>query len=163
LKKFWQAASTTNSAPSTVQTPSALRWTGASCTGGSECRRRHFSPVYETAAILELDSSPKIAYYRSMELAMIPEKYRRDIEGAALMLKNEGCESVYLFGSMVTGKAHQNSDIDIGIKGFPKGMFFKIYSKLYFTFDSKIDLVDFDKNPDFYALLDKLGEVVKIG
>jgi len=98
-----------------------------------------------------------------MELEKIPVKYRKDIEDAAALLKNEGCEAVYLFGSLVTGKVHQNSDIDIGIKGFPKGMFFKIYSKIYFAFDTKIDLVDFDKNPDFYALLKKLGEVVEIG
>jgi predicted nucleotidyltransferase len=93
----------------------------------------------------------------------IPVKYRQDIEKATKLLKNEGCESVFLFGSLVTGKIHNNSDIDIGIKGYPTGKFFRLYSKLYFNFDNKIDLVDFDANDDFYIMLNKIGEVIQIG
>jgi len=93
----------------------------------------------------------------------VPVKYRQDIENVTKLLKNEGCEEVYLFGSLVTGKTNKNSDIDIGIKGYPKGNFFKIYSKVYFNFDNNIDLVDFDSNNDFYVMLNKIGEVVKIG
>jgi predicted nucleotidyltransferase len=51
----------------------------------------------------------------------IPAKYRKDIELATDLLKNEGCKNIYLFGSLITGKIHENSDIDIGIKGLPKG------------------------------------------
>ena len=60
----------------------------------------------------------------------IPDKYQKDIEIATNLLKNEGCQSVYLFGSLVTGKIHQNSDIDIGIKGLPKGKFLDVYSRI---------------------------------
>jgi predicted nucleotidyltransferase len=93
----------------------------------------------------------------------IPSKYRKDIEIAVDLLKNEGCQSIYLFGSLVTGKTHNDSDIDIGIKGLPKGKFFDVYSRLYFDIENKIDLVDFDINSDFYAMLNRIGEVVKIG
>jgi predicted nucleotidyltransferase len=93
----------------------------------------------------------------------IPPKYQKDVETATHLLKDEGCQSVYLFGSLVTGKIHQNSDIDIGIKGLPKGKFLKLYSRLYFDFENKIDLVDFDKNSDFYSMLNSIGEVVQIG
>jgi len=93
----------------------------------------------------------------------IPIKYRNDIEKATTILKNEGCSAVYLFGSMVTGETHENSDIDIGIRGFPSGIFFKIYSRLYFDFENKIDLVDFDANEDFYSMLNEIGEVYRIG
>ena len=93
----------------------------------------------------------------------VPIKYRQDIENATKLLKNEGCEAIFLFGSLVTGKIHDNSDIDIGIKGYPTGKFFRLYSKLYFNFENKIDLVDFDTNEDFYLMLNKIGEVVKIG
>jgi hypothetical protein len=51
---------------------------------------------------------------------------------------------------LVSGKMHEASDIDIGIKGLPKGKFFEVYSRLYFDIENKIDLVDFDINPDFY-------------
>jgi predicted nucleotidyltransferase len=93
----------------------------------------------------------------------IPQKYRKDIESVTNLLKNEGCKSIYLFGSLVTGKARDDSDIDIGIKGFPEGKYFEICAKAYFAIDNNIDIVDFDNNNDFYSLLNRLGEVVEIG
>jgi len=61
----------------------------------------------------------------------IPQEYRNDIEIARNVLKNEGCQSVYLFGSLVTGKHHNDSDIDIGIKGLPKGKFFDLRKSIF--------------------------------
>jgi len=97
-----------------------------------------------------------------MELSKIPEKYQEDIKKATKLLKNEGCKAVFLFGSMVTGKIHQNSDID-GITGLPPKNFFRVYAFLDKELSSKVDLVDFDLRKDFYALLDSLGEVIKLG
>ena len=93
----------------------------------------------------------------------IPLKYQKDIEVATNLLKNEGCQSVYLFGSMVTGKIHQNSDIDIGIKGLPPEKFFHVYAKLDNNLSNDVDLIDFDENNKFYNLLNSLGEVIEIG
>ena len=98
-----------------------------------------------------------------MDLNEIPEKYQDDIKKAASLLKNEGCKAVFLFGSMVTGKINQNSDIDIGIMGLPPKKFFRVYASLDKELSNKIDLVDFDLYKDFYVLLDSLGEVVEIG
>jgi predicted nucleotidyltransferase len=98
-----------------------------------------------------------------MNLLKIPEKYREDIKTAASFLKNEGCASIYLFGSLVTGKIHDHSDIDIGIKGLPPQKYFRVYSQLYGSLSNEIDLVDFDLNDELYALLNSLGEVVEIG
>jgi predicted nucleotidyltransferase len=98
-----------------------------------------------------------------MNLNKIPERYQEDIKKATNLLKNEGCKTVYLFGSMVTGKIHQNSDIDIGIKGLPAEKFFKVYSKLYMNLDNEVDLVDFDYDNQFFSLLERLGEIVEIG
>ena len=93
----------------------------------------------------------------------IPQKYKNDVETAAHLLKNEGCQSVYLFGSLVTGKIHQNSDIDIGIKGLPPERFFRVYAKLDNNLLNEVDLIDFDENNQFYNLLNSLGEVIEIG
>ena len=98
-----------------------------------------------------------------MDLGKIPENYREDIKKAACLLKNAGSKNVYLFGSMVTGKIRENSDIDLGIKGLPPEKFFKVYSKLYMDFETGIDLVDFDDNNEMFSLLERLGEVVEIG
>jgi len=93
----------------------------------------------------------------------IPSKYQKDIDIAINFLKNEGCQSVYLFGSLVTGKIHQNSDIDIGIKGLPPEKFIRVYAKLDNNLSNTVDLVDFDENDKFYNLLYSLGEIVEIG
>ena len=93
----------------------------------------------------------------------IPQKYQKDIELAANLLKNEGCQSIFLFGSLVTGKSHIGSDIDIGIKGLPKGKFFEACAKVYFAIDTDIDIVDFDSNVEFFTLLNRLEEVIEIG
>jgi predicted nucleotidyltransferase len=93
----------------------------------------------------------------------IPSKYKKDIDFAINFLKDEGCQSVYLFGSLVTGKIHQNSDIDIGIKGLPPEKFIRVYAKLDNNLSNTVDLVDFDDNKKFYNLLNSLGEIVEIG
>ena len=97
------------------------------------------------------------------ELKKAPESYREDIRKATALLKNEGCAAVFLFGSMVTGNVHKNSDIDIGIKGLQSKKFFRVYAELDRALSHQVDLVDFDDSGEFYELLDSLGEVVKIG
>ena len=98
-----------------------------------------------------------------MYIDNIPENYQDDIKKATNLLKNEGCKAVFLFGSMVTGNIHKNSDIDIGITGLPPGKFFRVYASLDRELINRVDLVDFDLNSDFFGLLDSLGEVIKIG
>jgi len=98
-----------------------------------------------------------------MELNKIPKKYQDDIKKATNLLKTEGCQTVYLFGSIVTGKIHDNSDIDIGVKGLPPEKFFKAYSKLYMNLDNEFHLVDFDYDNKFFSLLERQGEVVEVG
>jgi len=93
----------------------------------------------------------------------IPEKYQEDIKKAVIFLKNEGCKAVYLFGSMITGKIHDNSDIDIGITGLPAKKYFRVYALLDKQLSNRIDLVDFDLYKDLYNLLNSLGEVAEIG
>ena len=93
----------------------------------------------------------------------IPERFQNDIDIAVKILKQEGCESIYLFGSLVTGNIHENSDIDIGIKGLPKGKFFKTLGRVSSSTENEVDIVNFDFSKDFFSLLTRIGEVIKIG
>jgi len=97
-----------------------------------------------------------------MNLDKIPVNYQNDIIKAKNLLKKEGCKSVFLFGSMVTGHFHENSDIDIGIMGLPPKKYFRVYAYLDKESSNKIDLVDFDLRNDFYSVLNSLGEVVEL-
>ena len=93
----------------------------------------------------------------------IPEKYKEDVNKAVEILKNEGCKNVYLFGSLVTGKIHDGSDIDIGVKGLSPEAYLRAFSDLFDTLNNRFDLVDFDFNYDFFSLLKRLNEVIEIG
>jgi predicted nucleotidyltransferase len=109
-------------------------------------------PVVETFENFDLNLSDEI-----------PERYREDIKKSYVCLKKHGCATVYLFGSLVTGKTHDESDIDIGIKGLPPEKFFRAYADLGSNLVNDYDLVDFDSSHELFSLLDRLGEVVKIG
>jgi predicted nucleotidyltransferase len=97
-----------------------------------------------------------------MKIINIPQKYQNDIELAVNYLKSEGCSAIYLFGSMVTGKINDESDIDIGVKGLPPKKFIRTYSVLNEKLSNKIDLVDFDVNNAFFEMLNSLKEVHRI-
>ena len=82
---------------------------------------------------------------------------------ATNILKNAGCTEIYLFGSQATGKANPNSDVDLGVKGLPPRLFFRMHSDLEEVLKMPVDLVDFDYQIDFFNLLKKVGELKKIG
>ena len=79
------------------------------------------------------------------------------------ILKDEGCTEVFLFGSHATGRANENSDIDIGVKGLEPSKFFSVYARLIDEIAEEIDFVDFDEQTAFYRLLSNIGELKKIG
>lgn len=81
----------------------------------------------------------------------------------AKLLLEMGCVEIYLFGSQVNGTADEYSDIDIGIKGLPPQKFFATHSMLEDATGKTVDLIDFDEKPQFFALLQNLGELRKIG
>ena len=82
---------------------------------------------------------------------------------ATKLLKDAGCTEVFLFGSQATGNATVNSDVDLGVKGLPSTLFFRIHSDLEEVLKMPVDLVDFDYQKDFYEMLSRIGELKKIG
>ena len=72
---------------------------------------------------------------------------------AAKILKNAGCSEVYVFGSQATGRANVNSDIDLGVRGLSSASIFGLHYDLEQALRTKVDLVDFDYQKDFFDLL----------
>ena len=91
------------------------------------------------------------------DLNQIPVSHRRDVEKAIEILKNQGCEEVYLFGSLVEGPVTLHSDIDLAAKGIPVGAFFKVYAELIKYLDHPVDLISLDKDNRFGNMLQILG------
>jgi len=88
--------------------------------------------------------------------------YAADLERAVAILQEEGCQEIYLFGSVATGETGPSSDIDIGIRGYPKERFFHIYGRLLTELEHEADLVDFGSQPALFSVLSEIGEVRRI-
>jgi predicted nucleotidyltransferase len=103
------------------------------------------------------------AFIRKFIMDNIPDTHKNELQKAVIFLKGKGCKEVFLFGSLVTGKCHENSDIDIGIKGVPKGIYLSLYGHLLCDMNIPFDLVNFDVSNDFYNELKGYKELIKIG
>ncbi len=97
------------------------------------------------------------------EKLQLPETYRRDVYRAVEILKGAGCTHIFLFGSLTAGKAGAGSDIDLAIRGCPKGRFFHLLGKLLLELDHPVDLVNLDHQDAFAHYLEKEGELFRIG
>ena len=79
------------------------------------------------------------------------------------ILKEHGCSETYLFGSNALGIADEYSDIEIGVKGLAAQKFFFVHSLLEDITQKPVDLVDFDEKEKFFSMLERLGELKRIG
>ena len=85
----------------------------------------------------------------------VPEAFAKD-------LREEGCQEIFLFGSLATGEVTRSSDIDLAIKSYPKQKFFRIYGRLMSRMDHGFDLVDFDSDRSMFEVLERIGEIRRI-
>lgn len=88
--------------------------------------------------------------------------YQQNITKAVQLLKAEGCEQIFLFGSSAQGNIRQGSDIDIAIRGYPSEHFFQLMGKLLLALDYPVDLIDLDSQDEFGQYLQQHGELVQI-
>lgn len=95
-------------------------------------------------------------------LEKIPLEYKVDIEKAIKILKEEGCQEVFLFGSLAEGRQTINSDIDLAVKGCPNGKFFHVLGKLLVELNHSVDLINLDKKDDFVQFLEREGTLLYV-
>jgi predicted nucleotidyltransferase len=92
----------------------------------------------------------------------LPETYQRSLQRAVEILKTAGCTDIFLFGSVATGQIGEDSDIDLAIRGCPKGSFFHLLGQLLLQLDHPVDLVSLDSQDAFARYLEQNGELVRI-
>jgi predicted nucleotidyltransferase len=93
----------------------------------------------------------------------LPEIYQKDVSRAVEILKEAGCSNVFLFGSLVTGNIRSGTDIDLAVRGCPKGKFFRLLGRLMLELDHPVDLVNLDRQDAFSRYLEKEGGLLQIG
>ena len=91
------------------------------------------------------------------------EDFRADIGRAVSILKSAGCSEVYVFGSAAEGVVREESDIDLAVKGCPRGRFFYLLGRLLMELNRSVDLVDLDAGDSFVRHLQTEETLVRVG
>jgi len=82
---------------------------------------------------------------------------------AVEVLKAEGAQEVYLFGSAIRGISHPESDIDLAVSGLPPERFFPAMMRAADVLGRPLDLVDLDEVNPFTKYLKEEGELLRVG
>lgn len=96
------------------------------------------------------------------KLKKIPEEFEFDLRRAIEILQDEGCSEIFLFGSLVEGKGHRKSDLDIAIRGCPRGRLYRIMGRLMLELQHHFDIIRLDSADPFARHLEKEGKLIKI-
>lgn len=91
------------------------------------------------------------------------EKLEVLIERVTAALKLAGAREVYLFGSVVSGRMREGSDIDIAVSGLPPENFFKAMGEAGDILQRPLDLVDLDEVNPFTRYLKEEGDLRRVG
>jgi predicted nucleotidyltransferase len=92
-----------------------------------------------------------------------PEAYQRDIRRAVSILKEGGCTHVFLLGSFTTAGLRGESDVDLAVRGCPKGTFFHLLGRLLMELEHPVDLVDLDRKRALACYLEEEGNLLQVG
>ena len=94
---------------------------------------------------------------------MAEEQHLDDLmqQGAAL-LRSAGAREVYVFGSLLSKRFHEGSDVDVAVSGLPPDRFFSTMARLGELFDRPVDLVDLDEDSPFTAYLKEKGPLRRV-
>jgi predicted nucleotidyltransferase len=97
------------------------------------------------------------------ETSSISDTFKKDIDRAVQILKEEGCTEIYVFGSVASGDSHSDSDIDLAVRGCPPGRFFHTLGRLMWELEHPVDVVDLNESSIFVRYLLESGELVRLG
>ena len=90
------------------------------------------------------------------------ELYQQNLQKAIRILKQSGCTDIFVFGSVAANKVSQHSDIDLAVRGCPKGKFFQLLGKLLIELDVPVDLVNLESRDPFAHYLAQEGGLVQV-
>lgn len=99
---------------------------------------------------------------RSKEMLKQVKKARDNLEKITTLLVTEfKVTKIILFGSLINGKFHQESDIDLAVAGIPKSDYFRALAAVNTLGDRPIDLKPLeDLDPYFLEKVLQTGECI---
>lgn len=91
------------------------------------------------------------------------EDLKSRIDRAAAVLREEGAEEVYLFGSAWAGRETADSDVDLAVSGLAPSKFFQAMGRAHRALGQPLDLIDLDEDTPFTRYLKEEKELVLVG
>jgi len=98
----------------------------------------------------------------SIPLINIRSPFKEDLEAAISILRKYEVSEIFLFGSLADGTYHENSDIDIAVKGLKPELFLKAYADLSFHINRNVDLLNMDTQERFTEMLHSMKELIRV-
>jgi len=95
-------------------------------------------------------------------MIQVSKPFQQDLDLAVKILKEAGCTEIFIFNSLATGKAREDSDIDLAIRGCPPSIFFKTWGRLLRELKHTVNLVDLDSKEPYGKYLEKRGELKRV-
>ena len=95
-------------------------------------------------------------------LDMLDEELRCRIEAAAQALVDEGATEVYVFGSVMTDRFDEYSDIDLAVVGLPDERFFRAMGRAGDCLQRELSLVHLDDDNEFTRYLQRRGKLQRV-
>ncbi len=96
------------------------------------------------------------------KLGDVPDDMQRDLARGVAILKEAGCQQVYVFGSIAEGHVRPDSDIDFAVRGCPAKLFFKLQGRLLLELRRSADLIDLDADPDLATFLEREAAMIHV-
>ena len=97
-----------------------------------------------------------------LTLPALPDSHSEDVKRAISILRETGCDEVYLFGSLSDGTARPDSDIDLAVRGLPAQKFFSVYGRLMRELAHGVDLVNLDTHTRFASFLEQTDALIRV-
>jgi uncharacterized protein len=98
----------------------------------------------------------------SVSEALMSEELQKIIGQAAAILKEEGAEEIFVFGSAAEGKLAEHSDIDMAVSGIPPERFYAAAGRIYGIGGRQFDLIDLDDTNEFVEYLKREGKLHRV-
>lgn len=98
----------------------------------------------------------------AFDVQRIPSEFQSDLQVAIDLLKENGANEIYLFGSLIRFSEPEVRDIDIAVRGIAPSLFFRVYGQLMMKLDHDFDLVDLDSDGRFVRRLVESGSLERV-
>lgn len=86
----------------------------------------------------------------AQELSYLPDKLRRDVGKAKVILARNGATKIIVYGSLARRDFHEGSDIDLCVEGLPGASYFLAVGECLRDVDTPVSVVPLQNTTGYF-------------